>query len=219
MAPHNLTWIAALLALALAAPASAERTYYRFKNADGVVVMKSKLTAQEAKEGYSIVNIHGQVIETVEPEMSAEAWASLSDERKRELEAKEAAEEQRAYDESLLLRYSSVEDLEAEQRRKLAEFDVRISILRGNMASLKDQMDRQQAVAADMERQGRKIPSVIRGNIEDLQEKVRDAEQALASRRHEKDSVDQRYMHDVERFNWLVDRMNRREINGGETAR
>ena len=181
-----------------------EQIFYRFTSDAGVLVMKSTITPKEAQGGYSVVNIHGRVIETVEPALTDEEYATLSEERRRALEAKKLEEEQQRYDESLLLRYSSIEDLEADRQRKLSEFDVRMSILRSNMASLKEQVERQQAVAANIERQGRNVPPVIRDNIIDLEEKVRDAERSLASRVSEKEKVDTRFDKDAERFETLI---------------
>lgn len=195
-----------------------EQRFYRFTNKDGVVVMKSSITAEEAELGYSIVSVSGRVIETVAPMLSDEEYEKLSEERKQELEKERRADEEKAYNESLMLRYSTLEDLEAEKARKLAEFDVRISILRGNMASLKSQVERQQEVAANIERRGSEVPAVIQNNILDLQQKVRDAERSLISRQQEKVAVDKRYAEDAKKFEMLIKGLEELDGNGSGGA-
>jgi hypothetical protein len=198
---------ALLCATVSASAASDENTpaYYRLDNGNGTTVLKAAITAAEAKRGYTVINRSGRVIETVAPELTAEQYAALSEEKKRELEKEKNQAEALAYDESLLLRYSTIEDLEAERKRKLFEFDYHISILRSNMASLKNQVERQQLMAANIERRGAQVPLSIQKNIIDLQEKIDDAEHSLASRQQEKHEMDLRYDADAERFQQLME--------------
>ena len=181
-----------------------DRQYYRVINERGVTELKSSLSPAEAKRGYAIVTLGGHIIKEVPAELSDEEFAQLSDElKKRELIAQQE-QEARDYNESLLLRYSTVNDLEAERQRKLSEFDVRISILRSNMMSLKDQVERQQSRAANIERTGREVPIFIGNNIAELEQKLKEADASLKSMDNEKDKVDQRYALDIERFGQLV---------------
>ncbi len=181
-----------------------EPAYYRVINERGTVELKSSVTPAEVKRGYAIVTLGGHIIKEVPAELNDEEYALLSDELKaRELKTQQE-NDSREQNESLLLRYSSVEDLTAERNRKLAGFDVRISILRSNMMSLKDQVERQQSRAADIERTGREVPLVIRNNIEELEQKLNEANASLKSMQEEKDTVAQRYALDITRFSQLM---------------
>jgi len=183
---------------------SQEPAYYRVINERGTVELKSSVTPAEVKRGYAIVTLGGHIIKEVPAELNDEEYALLSDELKaRELKTQQE-NDSREQNESLLLRYSSVEDLTAERNRKLAGFDVRISILRSNMMSLKDQVERQQSRAADIERTGREVPLVIRNNIEELEQKLNEANASLKSMQEEKDTVAQRYALDITRFSQLM---------------
>ena len=64
----------------------------------------------------------------------------------RRLEAAASAEQQRLreWDESLLLRYSTVADIEAARERALRDLRIRLSILKGNKRSLKQQAENYQ---------------------------------------------------------------------------
>lgn len=183
---------------------SQEPAYYRVINERGTVELKSSVTPAEVKRGYAIVTLGGHIIKEVPAELNDEEYALLSDELKaRELKTQQE-NDSREQNESLLLRYSSVEDLTAERNRKLAGFDVRISILRSNMMSLKDQVERQQSRAADIERTGREVPLVIRNNIEELEQKLNEANASLKSMQEEKDTVAQKPQHSMARQNSSV---------------
>ncbi len=199
---------ATVLTSLLAAPLANSESlkYYRVINDRGAIELKSAITPAEAKRGYAIVGLGGNVIKEVPAELSDEEYAVLSEGLKqRELAAKRK-KEQRDYNESLLLRYSTVEDLESERKRKLAEFDVRVSILRSNMMSMKDQVERQQTRAANIERAGREVPTVIKNNISELEQKLAEAESSLNSMHFEKDSVKERYEQDINQFSTLMQR-------------
>ena len=200
--PLRLLPITSLLMASLAVAQT--NTYYRVVNDNGNIELKSTLSAAEAKRGYAIVSLGGNVIKEVPAELTDEEYAKLSDEL-RLREQKEAEEKaNREYNESLMLKYSNLDDIEAERSRKLAEFDVRVSILRSNMMSLKDQVERQQARAADIERGGREVPEVIRNNILELEEKLSEAEGSLITMQDERVVVEDRYAKDLERFTQLM---------------
>ena len=191
-----------------------ELTFYRVINDRGIVELKSSVTPAEVKRGYAIVTLGGHIIKEVPAELNDEEYALLSDELKaRELKAQQE-NDSREQNESLLLRYSSVDDLTAERNRKLAEFDVRISILRSNMMSLKNQVERQQSRAANIERTGREVPIVIRNNIEELEQKLNEANDSLKSMQKEQGTVAQRYALDISRFSQLM----RQHVNASPQA-
>ena len=181
-----------------------ELTYYRVINEKGTMELKSALTPAEVKRGYVIVTLSGHIVKEVPAELNDEEYAKLSDERKAHDLKTQQENESRLKNESLLLRYSNVEDLTSERKRKLAEFDVRISILRSNMMSLKDQVERQQSRAANIERTGREVPAVIRNNIDELEQKLNEANTSLKSMKTEKESVAERYSLDITLFNQLI---------------
>lgn len=198
-----------LLALLSVAAIGQTNTFFRVINEHGVVELKSTITPLEAKRGYSIVSLGGNVVKEVAPELSDEEYAQLSEEMKAQREFEERKKQAQLYDESLLLRYSSVIDLQAERKRKLSEFDVRISILRNNLYSLKDKAVTQQASAANIERQGVTVPIQLAHNIADLESEMKEAETAIAARIIEKQKIAEKYDADAVRLAELLKRTRR----------
>lgn len=194
----------------LALPATAEnQTYFKIVTKSGSVELKATITPEEAKRGYSIVTLGGHVVEEVAAELTSDEYAAQTSAQRAAEEAKLKKAQEQAYDEALLLRYSAVEDLLAEKKRKLSEFDIRISILYNNLAGLKEKLDIQQARAAGIERRGNEVPKYIVDNINDLESELQELETAIKLRQTEKSEVDRKYDADATRLETLIAKFQR----------
>ena len=93
---------------------------YRYRNAEGNVVVDYQVPAESISGGYEVLNNEGMVIKVVPRSLTPEERAIENAENQREREARAEQERLRKWDESLMLRYSTVEDIEAEaEGRKL----------------------------------------------------------------------------------------------------
>jgi len=198
------TLIAASLMLAFATVGET-RNMYRYTNADGVTVVDYQVPTDYVARGYEILNDEGVVLEVVP--------RSLTEEEKKDrnaqqaLDAKAKAEEKRLqeWDESLLLRYSTVADIEAAKERALRDLRIRLSILKGNRRSLKQQVENYQAQAADLERSGQTVDVARLVAIEDMQAEIDATERSIADRAQEIEDVSTAYQQDIERFEMLLE--------------
>jgi chromosome segregation ATPase len=82
---------------------------------------------------------------------------------------------------------------------------VRISILRSNLLSVKGQIEREQARAADIERRGAQAPADLVESIADLRREIAGTEETLAQRQQEREAVKESFRRDIERFESLKD--------------
>lgn len=206
----NIAAFGCVLLAALTVPATAEnQTYFRIVTESGSIELKATITPEEAKRGYSIVTLGGHVVEEVAAELTSDEYAAQTSAQRAAEEAKLKKAQEQAYDEALLLRYSTVEDLLAEKKRKLSEFDIRISILYNNLAGLKEKLDNQQARAANIERRGSEVPEYIVDNINDLESELQELETAIKLRQTEKSEVGSKYDADARRLETLIAKFQR----------
>jgi len=202
------TILAAVLVHALlGAPAQAADYLYRYINDEGVTVINYSIPPQFVHKGYEILNRDGSVHKVVPRTLSKEELANRSGDAYRERVDAEEAERLRKWDESLLLRYSSVEDVEAARDRALSELKIRISILRSNLRSLKSQVENNQARAADIERSGGTVPVELVGVIDGLRGEIVETERSVREREREMEVVNQGFQRDIERFASLLDKV------------
>lgn len=196
----------AVVALVMAgAPLSHAGNLYRYTNDKGNIVVDYRVPVEYVHLGYEVLSVDGVVLRVVP--------RALTEEEKKvrnaqdQLEARAMAEEQRLrnWDESLLLRYSTIEDIEAARERALGELRIRLSILKSNRRSLKHQVEGYQAQAADLERAGQQVDVARIRAIEDLQAEIESTERSIADRAREIDDVAGAYQRDIDRFGMLLE--------------
>ena len=178
---------------------------YRYTNDEGSTVIDYQVPPEHVKKGYEVLNDKGVVIRVVPRELTEEEQKE-ADARER-LEAQAIADQRRLqeWDESLLLRYSTVEDIEAAQERALMDLRIRVSILKSNKHSLKQQVENYQAQAAELERMGRPVDVQRLQAIEDLQAEIAATDRAIADREVEVAGVNEAFEADIARFTILLD--------------
>jgi hypothetical protein len=196
---------AAALVLAPTALLAQAGNLYRYTNTDGVTVVDYQVPSDYVGKGYEVLNADGMVIQVVPRELTEEEKKVRN--AQQELEAAATAEEQRLreWDESLLLRYSTVADIEAAQERALRDLRIRLSILKGNKRSLKQQAENYQAQAADMERSGQQVDVARLGAIENIQKEIETTDRAIDDRAKEIEEVSAAFQQDIERFEMLLE--------------
>ena len=184
---------------------------YRYKNDQGITVIDHQVPPEYVHKGYEVLNPNGTVERVVERALTEEEKANRSSQEYRRRVEAEEAEELRKWDESLLLRYSSIEDIEAARDRALSELRIRISILRSNVRSLKLQVESNQARAADIERGGATVPVEMVAAIDGLQSEITETERSIEERMREIDVVEQGFQRDIDRFALLLDKVELRK--------
>ena len=187
----------------LFAPVSHAANLYRYTNAEGVTVVDYQVPAEYVGKGYEVLNMEGIVIQVVPRELTEEEKKVQN--AQQQLEAAANAEQQRLkeWDESLLLRYSTVADIEAARERALRDLRIRLSILKGNKRSLKQQVESYQAQAADLERSGQQVDVARLKAIEDIQREIETTDRSIKDRSQEIDDVSAAFQKDIERFEML----------------
>jgi hypothetical protein len=206
--------IALLLSLIAAASLSTvaqAKQLYRYINEKGVPTLNDHVPPEFAKNGYEILSPDGRVLETVPRQLTG-----IEGERKRKSEAE--AKRLREWDKNLLLRYSSVDDINAARDRALREIDVRLSILRGNLQATKAQVEHEQEKAADTERRGSQVPEAVVSNIAKLKTEAATIEDSIAERLREKEATRSNYQKDIDRFKTLQDVVDYRRSNSSGAA-
>jgi hypothetical protein len=185
--------------------ASYSRDLYRYTNDEGNMVVDDRIPTEYASRGYEILNEEGVVTKVVPRELTEEELKQRGVEEK--MAAAAAAEEERLrkWDESLLLRYSTIEDIEAARERALRELRIRVSILKSNIRSLKQQVENYQAVAADIERSGGTVDLAQLATIDELQSEIWVTERSVVDRQLEVERVQKEFQLDIDRFGKLLE--------------
>ena len=195
-----------LSALLLALPPLASSAdLYRYTNDEGTVVIDHRIPPQYVARGYEVLNEKGVVVEVVPRELTPEERANRDTAERLAAEAEAEQKRLREWDESLLLRYSTIEDIEAARERELRDLRIRVSILKSNKRSLKQQVETYQAQAADQERMGRAVDATHLKAIEDLQGEIATTDRSIEDREGEIAEVTAGFQRDIDRFEQLLE--------------
>ena len=176
--------------------ASADARMYRYSDDSGQLVISNTVPSDATSRGYEILNDQGRVIETVAPAPTEEELAARAAAEERERQQAQ----QRKADAKLLRRFSHPDEAVRAMHRKLQEMQSLNQLKRGNIAVIVNQLDEEQARAADLERSGREIPEATLQKIERLQAQIREIEQEIVSQSAEISSMQKGYIHDIERL-------------------
>lgn len=153
------------------------KQYYRYKDEAGNTVITTVVTADKAKLGYDIIDVNGRVIKTVDrgdPEVL-----------KKKIEAENLKKAQQDYDVNLLRRYSFVNDIESEKKRKMAELKATVQIVKGNLSAIRVELEGEYAKASTIERQNRPVPDDLKQKISAVEASARSTEELYKVRQQD----------------------------------
>jgi chromosome segregation ATPase len=212
----NIRWFVAVVLLLCLVPLVEAKNLYRYRNAEGNVVVGYQVPVDAVSGGYEVLNNDGMVIKVVPRALSKEERKAKDAEKKREDAAGAEQERLQKWDESLMLRYSTVADIEAAQKRALGDLQIRLSILKGNRRSLKQEVENYQAQAADTERAGISVNVERLRTIERLQKEIETTDRAIFDRQQEIEELAAEYAADIGRFEMLLEVVELRRTLGAK---
>lgn len=146
--------IALFVAVLLVSVSTQADNLYRYKNDVGGTVVDWRVPPEFAGRGYEVLNAQGQVIEVVPRQLSSGELQNKDLVKRLQQEATVERARLAKWDKFLLLRYSTVEDIDAARDRALRDLKIRLSILASNQRTARNRLESVLARVADMERRG-----------------------------------------------------------------
>ena len=196
--------LAVVVALVSCSIATADNLY-RYKNNEGGTVVDWHVPAKFAGRGYEVLNPQGEVIEVVPRQLSG---SELNDKDLVE-RLKRGAEAERArlaeWDRFLLLRYSTVEDIDAARDRALRELKIRLSILASNQRVARGRLETALSRLADVERRGEAPSDQDLAAVDTLRSEIASLGRSIEEREGQVVAVTEDYARDRDRFAQLQD--------------
>ena len=186
----------ALFALQVSS-AMAQGFFYRYVDDKGKHVMTSTLPEEALNYGYEVYNAKtGQLVEKVPPKMSVE---EIAEKEKREAEEKRLAE----WDAKLRRKYSSSLEIEAARVRQVEKIQADIDLLNSTIEQANNQIEEQERLAANIERQGRQVPDSVSDTIASLKLLVDEHKKKISMRRQQQRAESAEYQKDIDRYKYL----------------
>jgi|TARA_B110000902_G_scaffold266688_1_gene355550 hypothetical protein len=202
----NIVAVALMLLIAVSSYGATQKVY-RYTNSAGTKVINDVIPPEYADKGYEVITYEGEVITVVPPQKTDSELnqARLETER---LQTEQAEQKRlRQWDESLLLRYSQVDEISQAKNRALRVIDVAISLNKNSLKKLKKDIEVQQVEAAQLEREGEEISETRRVTLIAFKNELQLVVDSIDRRLQEKITVARDYEADIERFKMLRQRL------------
>lgn len=159
---------------------------YRYKNAEGRVEISNAIPADRVAGGYEVLNLSGQVMQTVAPQLTS---AQLAEKEARDREANACKQNV----ERVQALYGSVEDIDAAEEQARRSLESRIATLETNLAVERRRLEEHESEAAQRERTGRVITPQLEQNIERSRAQIEAIDVELVQRREEQGTSKARF--------------------------
>jgi hypothetical protein len=202
------------LSAALAFPLSGEAAIKCWTNKEGVRECGNIVPPEYAQQESRTLDKRGITTEVIERAPTAEELEErarqeeverlrLEDEERQKALEEQRRKEQAAYDRMLLSTYLTEEDILRSRDRKLVAIDATIELNRITIGKLQENLDKEKARAANLERQGKELPERTREDIGSLQNQIQNKQNYIASKEKERQELIDLYEADMERFREL----------------
>jgi hypothetical protein len=215
---HSISVIVFILLFSQAALA---KNYYRYKNSDGAVEIKDKITKEMEESGYDVISEMGKLLKHVEPtrtlaEVEADRLRRI-EERNKEIEF----QQQLRHDADLLRQFSSIGDIIRNRDSQLLALEQRIRIQHSKEDLLRLQLEDQQTQAATYERLGQNVAKSLLADIEASLGQIKNTQVNTEFLEKEKLRVEKSFERDIIRYKELESvrialKKNAREKRGTE---
>lgn len=190
--------------LCLSSQPAIAKKMYRWVNENGETIFSDQVPPEHAQLRRESLNEKGRVVEITEQAKTKEQQAM--DDR---LNALKKAQEkiiaqQAANDKVLLSTFRNVKDMEASLFATMQSLDAQRNVAQGNLKRVEDQLETQQKKAAELERNGKKVPATLLDEIKQTEAQIQVAYAEINKQIEKKNRTKAEFESNIERFKSLT---------------
>ncbi len=202
----SLSLLAVVLALLLstvASDAQAQRKLYRWTDSQGKVHYTDSLPPEAVKDKQEELNSLGMPVKVTERERTPEEQAAWEAEQARLAQERKLAEEKAKMDAVLLASYPTESDLERAYRERFDLIEQSVESARVGIRSQEKSLAELLDHAADLERNGQKVPRTILDSLARARSQVDEQRGYLTKRETERAALQAEYDRQMARYREL----------------
>lgn len=178
---------------------------YRWVDENGKTFFSDQIPPEKSSLPRDLLSKSGRVLQATE---KAKTKEQLDLEKKlavlrKEQEAIIAV--QKTHDKALLNTFHTKEEILRALQDRLLVFDKHKSVIDGNLIRLKSQLEKQQKLAADFDRNGEKVPQHLINEMKSIQDQIDQIPIAISDNNARKKQVENEFAADIERFVLLTE--------------
>jgi hypothetical protein len=190
-------FVALVAGLVFSFPVAAK--LYKWVDDNGTTHYGETIPPEYADKDRVELNKEGRVIKSEEV-MTPERRRAKELEEEKQREDERAALEQKRRDKTLINTYSNVNEIDLARKRSLQQVDARINMLNSNFKTANERLLSLQTEADNYDKSNREIPSSLREDLKDAQERLIKLQQDMEKPNAQKAALEARFKADRERY-------------------
>ena len=190
-----------LVMFCLSTPAHANT--FRWVDENGRVHYSDQIPPSESNRAYTVLNKEGVTVNNIEKVKTKEELAKEKSLKEQQEEQERIAREKQNHDRILLDTYTKVSDLEDTRDRYISTLEGLIKVAQYKLTNFNSELDKQNKIAANLEREGKVMPEVMRQDISNLQRQIDLQNKFILSQRAQQQEVKDKFAADIKRFKEL----------------
>ena len=176
---------------------------YKWEDEEGRVQYSDRLPPTDIKREHSQMDERGILVGKVEAAKTDDQIKQEEEMERLRRERQQLIEKQKAEDRVLLRTFRTEDDILMTRDGQLQAVDAYIKLTHGNIKRLKSSLEDLQHQAATRELSGRKVSDILKEEIENKNQALKDAYQSIVNREHDKDRIRKAFAKDLQRFREL----------------
>ncbi len=196
-------FLACFLFLCSSQPVLAKKMY-KWVDEHGETKFSDQVPPEESQYRRESLNEKGRTLEVTEEEKTKEQQAIAN----RLAVLKKAQEkiiaQQAANDKVLLSTFRNVKDMEASLYATMQSLDAQKNVAQGNLKRVESQLESQQKKAAELERNGKKVPKIVLDEIQQTEAQIQVAYAEINKQIEKKNRAKAEFEANIERFKFLT---------------
>lgn len=190
---------------------TAEARLYQWKDEKGKTYYADKIPPKHSRYRRNRLNKDIQVIDVTEAAKTKEQWISDKRLEKLKKEQEKLIARQKSDDRVLLSTFRSEEDMRKTLDGKLLAITAHQKVSRGNLLRLENQLESQQKIAAEYERDGKTIPENVLDEIQSIERQIQLTMDEINQHIQQKRDVEKSFQADIDRYIYLTRSKSERE--------
>ncbi len=169
-----------------ASAASGDHNRYRWTDGEGNLHFDDSLPDRALKFGYDVISPSGRVVQHVDRPMTPAELKAREQAVAQKRREERTAVEQAQNDRQMLAAYPHESDLERDHQSRLTLLDQNIRAARISLDNQEQSLTQLLTRAADLERNGKRVPSDLTRQIETLRSNMEHQKRYIAAKQQEK---------------------------------
>lgn len=173
---------------------------YKWVDEKGQVHYGDSIPPEYAEQGRSELNQQGMTVKTTDGAKTPEQLAEIKKAEAHKAEEKKRAEEQAAYDRTLMRTYSGEDDILRSRDQKLAALEITLSITQGNLNTVTKQLDDLNKRAEGLQGANKPLPEKLQKDIGALQTQQQQYQDFIKAKQAEQNKIKEKTEAELNRY-------------------